>query len=47
MDAGYIKREKILYGVAGIYRITAKATKVIAGGLQNAQRKIQSRTNNL
>ena len=41
MEAGYLRREKILYGVAGIYRITAKATKVIAGGLQNAHRKIR------
>ena len=41
IEAGYIKREKILYGVAGIYRITAKATKIIAGGLQNANRKIR------
>jgi len=28
IDAGYIKREKILYGVAGIYRNTIRATKV-------------------
>ena len=27
IDAGYIKREKILYGVAGIYTNTIKATK--------------------
>jgi len=27
IEAGYIEREKILYGVAGIYRNTAKATK--------------------
>jgi len=27
IDAGYLRREKILYGVAGIYRNTIKATK--------------------
>ena len=27
IEAGYIKREKILYGVAGIYRNTSKAKK--------------------
>ena len=41
IEAGYLKREKILYGVAGIYRVTAKAMNVIAGGLQNAHRKIR------
>ena len=31
IEAGYIKREKILYGVAGIYRNTNKATKIVSG----------------
>lgn len=28
IEAGYIKREKILYGVAGIYRNTSKAKQI-------------------
>jgi len=31
IDVGYIKREKILYGVAGIYRNLNKATKIVRG----------------
>ena len=30
VQAGYIKREKILYGVAGIYRNTNKAKQIVA-----------------
>jgi len=41
IDAGYIKREKILYGVAGIYRIIAKASRVVAGGLPSVNHKIR------
>lgn len=41
MEAGYIKREKVLYGVAGIYRVTAKASKIIAGGLPSVNHKIR------
>ena len=39
MAAGYIKREKILYGVAGIYRNTARGAKIM--GLPNIHRKIR------
>ena len=39
IEAGYIKREKILYGVAGIYRNTAKAMRL--EGLPNINRKIR------
>jgi len=39
VDGGYIKREKILYGVAGIYKNTAKAVKL--EGLPNINRKIR------
>ena len=41
IDAGYIKREKILYGVAGIYRNTNKAKKIMAEGLSGVNRKIR------
>ena len=41
IEAGYVKREKILYGVAGIYRITAKAKKLMKEQLPNAHRKIR------
>jgi len=37
VQAGYISREKILYGVAGIYRITSKGAKL--EGLGNARNK--------
>ena len=39
IEAGYIKREKILYGVAGIYRNTSKAKKI--ADLPNAEQKIR------
>ena len=39
IEAGYIKRERILYGVAGIYRNTEKARKI--GGLPDGVRKIR------
>ena len=39
VQAGYISREKILYGVAGIYRITSKGAKL--EGLGNAKGKIR------
>ena len=39
VQAGYIRREKILYGVAGIYGITSKGAKL--EGLGNAKRKIR------
>ena len=39
VQAGYIKREKILYGVAGIYSNTAKGAKL--EGLLNTNRKIR------
>jgi len=41
IDAGYVRREKILYGVAGIYRVTAKASRVVAGGLPSVNHKIR------
>lgn len=41
IEAGYIKREKILYGVAGIYRNTSKAKKIMAGGLSGVNNKIR------
>ena len=41
IDAGYISRQKILYGVAGIYQNTSKATKINEEGLQNKNRKIR------
>ncbi|MCL2355072.1 MAG: hypothetical protein FWC68_04295, partial [Oscillospiraceae bacterium] len=41
IEAGYIKREKILYGIAGIYRNTHKAKKIIAGGLSGVNNKIR------
>ena len=39
IQAGYIRREKILYGVAGIYRITSKGAKL--EGLAGAKSKIR------
>ena len=39
VQAGYISREKILYGVAGIYRITNKGAKL--EGLGNVRNKIR------
>jgi len=39
MQAGYIRREKILYGVAGIYGVTSKGAKL--EGLGNVRRKIR------
>ena len=39
MDAGYIKREKILYGVAGLYRNTAMASRIV--NIPNVNRKIR------
>ena len=39
IEAGYIRREKILYGVAGLYSNTAKAGRIV-GGL-NVNRKIR------
>jgi len=39
IEAGYIKREKILYGVAGIYKNTAKAAKIEV--LPSVNRKIR------
>ena len=39
IQAGYVKREKILYGVAGIYSVTAKGAKL--EGLANTNRKIR------
>jgi len=39
VQAGYISREKILYGVAGIYRVTNKGAKL--EGLGNARNKIR------
>ena len=39
VQAGYISREKILYGVAGIYRITSKGAKL--EGLGNSKSKIR------
>jgi len=39
IEAGYIKRTKILYGVAGIYSNTNKAKKIIA--LSNINHKIR------
>jgi len=41
IEAGYIKREKILYGVAGIYRNSKKATKVV-NGVRVASPKIRT-----
>ncbi|MCL2405216.1 MAG: hypothetical protein FWC92_06685 [Defluviitaleaceae bacterium] len=39
VQAGYIRRERVLYGVAGIYRITSKGAKL--EGLGNAKNKIR------
>jgi len=39
VQAGYIRREKILYGVAGIYGVTSKGAKL--EGLGHARRKIR------
>ena len=39
IQAGYIAREKILYGVAGIYRLTSKGAKI--EGLGSGKRKIR------
>ena len=41
IEAGYIKREKILYGVAGIYRNTSKATRIVEEQLYGVNRKIK------
>jgi len=41
IEAGYIKREKILYGVAGIYRNTIKATRIIEEKLPSVNSKIR------
>ena len=41
IEAGYIKRERILYGVAGIYRNTAKATRIVEEKLLGVNRKIK------
>jgi len=41
IDAGYIRREKILYGVAGIYQNTVRAIKVIEKGLNVKNRAIR------
>ena len=41
IEAGYIKREKILYGVAGIYRNTNKATRIIEEKLTSVDSKIR------
>ena len=40
IEAGYIKREKILYGVAGIYKITAKGAK-LENGISGRSSKIR------
>jgi len=40
IEAGYIKREKILYGVAGIYRNTSMGKKL--AGLPSAVQKIRT-----
>jgi len=39
IEAGYIKRERVLYGVAGIYRNTIRATRIVEG-LPRGNRKI-------
>ena len=39
VQAGYISREKILYGVAGIYRVTSKGAKL--EGLSSSKSKIR------
>ena len=39
VQAGYMSRERVLYGVAGIYRITSKGAKL--KGLGNARNKIR------
>ena len=41
IEAGYIKREKILYGIAGIYSNTNKAKKIMAESLSGVNRKIR------
>jgi len=41
IEAGYIRREKILYGVAGIYSNTIRATRVVEGRLAGVNRKIR------
>ena len=39
VQAGYISREKVLYGVAGIYRVTSKGAKL--EGLSKSRNKIR------
>ena len=41
IEARYIKREKILYGVAGIYKATSNATKIVEEKLSGVNRKIR------
>ena len=41
VEAGYLKRERILYGVAGIYRNTSKVTKIVEGISGGPSRKIR------
>jgi len=41
IDAGYIKRRKILYGVAGIYRNTIRATKIRLPGGVNRKIRVE------
>ena len=41
IDMGYITREKILYGVAGIYRNTNKAQKIMPEKITSVNKKIR------
>ena len=41
IEAGYIKREKILYGVAGIYSNTSKAKKIVENISTNQKIRVE------